>query len=87
MTSAVIIFPFDQSLPHREFPHGGGLPSPTDLPGRASIAWGRRDVNKMLTAWMINNNVLKAKLAKRKSISFLELHISFSHKGTVTYNF
>jgi hypothetical protein len=73
----VIIFPFDQSLRHREFPHGGGLPSPTDLPGRASIAWGRRDVNKMLTAWMINNNVLKSKANEKKFHYFFGVAYKF----------
>jgi hypothetical protein len=33
VTSPVIVFPFDQLLLHREFPHGGGFPSPTDFAG------------------------------------------------------
>jgi hypothetical protein len=33
VTSPVTIFPFDQPLLHREFPHGGGSPSPADYAG------------------------------------------------------
>ena len=38
MTSPVTIFPFDQSLLHREFPHGVGSPSPTDFAGKVEVA-------------------------------------------------
>ncbi len=38
MTSPVMVFPFDQLLLHREFPHGGGSPSPTDFAGKVEVA-------------------------------------------------
>ncbi len=38
MTSPVIVFPFDQLLLHREFPHGGGFPSPTDFARKVEAA-------------------------------------------------
>jgi hypothetical protein len=33
VTSPVTIFPFDQRLLHREFPHSGGSPSPAYYAG------------------------------------------------------
>jgi hypothetical protein len=38
VTSPVIVFPFDQLLLHREFPHGGGFPSPTDFARKVEAA-------------------------------------------------
>ncbi len=88
MTSAVIIFPFDQSLLHREFPHGGGLPSPTDLARKSTYCVGGGGVFKNFNSMDDKQqNVLKAKLTKINSIIFLELHLSFSHKGNVTFIF